>query len=502
MNLRREFYINFDGVYMYLRTIVIVILTCSLFTVFPQNQANIWHFTQYVGLDFNLGEPEVISGPVIGAGSSVMSDTAGNLLFSAHAQAIYNRNFSVMQNGEEIAGSSAAQSCLIIQKPWNDHLYYVFTAGSSNESDPPALGLYYSVVNMNLDNGLGAVTDEKNIPLYSAWDATDKILGVRHINETDIWIITYKHKEGKYASYLLTENGIEDNPVISNTLYRPKGYIWRGMAISLNKKYLISTFAYQGSPTEPLKSCDVCKFDAYTGELEFLFELEKPAIESNNGPVSVAFSPDSKLVYITYRHYLSLGMYFYLYQYDVSQIESKEDFEASALLLSDKGRGTLRLARDGKIYCRFGIVASGHLDKYLTIIHEPSRRGMNCNYEDDAIEIEQGMSHGWGSLPNMLLDYYYRFEWEGLCQNETFVFQPNFIPDPVYIIWNFGDPASGSDNHSYELHPSHLFSGPGEFEVSVYLEYPGGRVEQTSRVVTVSEAPQADLGGGIHSPVN
>ena len=120
---------------------------------------------------------------------------------------------------------------------------------------------------------------------------------------------------------------------------------------------------------------------------------------------------------------------------------------------------------------------------------------LGCNYEENVITFENGAGSR-GSLPNFLLDYLYRFEWEGQCQSSPFQFQSNFQPVPTLIAWDFGDPASGSGNYSNDLNPVHYFTHAGEFEVSVYVKYPSGRVEQTSRVVTVEDIPHPNLGPG------
>jgi hypothetical protein len=89
----------------------------------------------------------------------------------------------------------------------------------------------------------------------------------------------------------------------------------------------------------------------------------------------------------------------------------------------------------------------------------------------------------------MLLDHLYRFEWEGECAGQPIAFQPNFIPEPSSILWSFGDGEISST-----LWPVHEYEDGGEYEVHVTVTYPNGRVEETSRVITVLDAPNPDLG--------
>jgi gliding motility-associated-like protein len=93
-----------------------------------------------------------------------------------------------------------------------------------------------------------------------------------------------------------------------------------------------------------------------------------------------------------------------------------------------------------------------------------------------------------------MTDYLLRFDFEGQCALDTFYFDPWFFPTPTWIQWDFGDTASGSQNISNDLHATHAFTHGGEFEVSVLLTYPSGRVEKTSRVVEVDSVPYPNLG--------
>ncbi|MDZ7742578.1 MAG: gliding motility-associated C-terminal domain-containing protein [Bacteroidota bacterium] len=129
---------------------------------------------------------------------------------------------------------------------------------------------------------------------------------------------------------------------------------------------------------------------------------------------------------------------------------------------------------------------------YIGVINHPWKKGIDCNYDADAINVSPGQSH-YG-LPNLVMDYNLRFFFEGDCEGTPFTFQHNFLPVPDSIEWNFGDTLSGANNISNELNPTHVFSDGGEYEVSVDVWYPSGRFEHTSRMVQVTYAPWPDLG--------
>ncbi len=155
-----------------------------------QNQANIWYFGNFAGLDFNSGVPVNTNEIPASSGNamSVMCDTNGDFMFCFNGNEIWNREGDFMPNGENLIGDErASMGALIVQQPGSDHLYYTFTVGYKQAE---LIGMHYSVVDMNLDGGLGDVTSEKNIPLDAAWAASNKLTAVRAANGEDVWIIT------------------------------------------------------------------------------------------------------------------------------------------------------------------------------------------------------------------------------------------------------------------------------------------------------------------------
>ena len=220
--------------------------------------------------------------------SSCMSDSEGNFLFSTDGKYVWNRNLEIMQYGVGlIGGGYVDQGVVVVPKPGSDHLYYIFVVPSWLDDVPP--GFHYTVVDMNLDGGLGAVTSEKNVPLSTAWDAYEKVIALRHANDKDIWIITRKSEYDSYAAFLLTENGIEDTAVISYSPDRVARHTRGSMKVSYDKKYLIA--AYQNNVIHANGSdevFDICRFNANSGVVDFLYTL-KAALTNLESPNSVEF---------------------------------------------------------------------------------------------------------------------------------------------------------------------------------------------------------------------
>jgi gliding motility-associated-like protein len=459
----------------------------SFYQSYSQNQANIWYWSQYCGIDFNSGIPVYQDQTIIGSASamSVKCDTNGDLLLCCNGIHVKNREGHTMPNGENLLGSEHANmGALILQQPGSEHLYYVFTV---SKDWPDNIGMYYSVVDMDLDGGLGdIIATKKNIPLADAWAASNKLTSVRHANGEDIWIITRNFKTDQYyVAFLLTADGLSTEGVISPVQWRNDNSNWGNMKISYNKKYLAAAYKNFNSINGPLTQCmDICSFNASSGEIDLLYTLTKNPNEWTHiyEPWAVEFSPDSKLLYATFLNNQEDIME--LYQYDMQYVEDSVQFKQSEVFITQGPVNGLQLARDGKIYCT-GYWTTEY--DYVSVIHEPWKRGVACNYEADAIYLN-GTTTDW-YFPNMLLDHLYRFEWEGECAHHPISFQPNFLPEPASILWSFGD-----GEISTNLWPVHEYEDGGEYEVYVTVTYPGGRIEETSRVITILDGPNPDLG--------
>jgi len=474
---------------MKLKINLILIFIISFILTNAQNQANIWHFGENTGINFNTGAPEIIpyTPHLSMSANASISDSLGNFLFSSSGKKIWNRNGQVMQNGDNIVGhNGASQGSLILQKPVSTHLYYVFTVARFTTP----IGVHYSVVDMNLDGGLGGII-EKNVLLDDTWDVFERMTSVRHANGTDIWIIFRKFNEDAYVSYLLTASGLSPQVVLSPAIDRFPTALRGNMKVSHNKEYLVVANMNEDAPTPLDQSFEICKFNAATGEIDLLFTLTKNGGLNHKSfePFAVEFSPDSKLLYLTYYNE-GTSHTMELFQYDMQYIEDSLLFLQSEIKIAVGPVNGLQLARDGKIYC-----TGSFYDAYdhLSIIHDPWKRGTDCNYEADAIYLGEDKVPSF--LNNVLTDHLFRFEWDHNCSGQPIAFKPNFIPDPEWISWDFGD-----GNTSTELWPIHTYEQGGEYEVNVHVQYPAnsnypfGRVEQTSRVITVIESPHPNLG--------
>lgn len=364
------------------------------------NHTNIWYFGgeefnppvigEAVGLDFSSGSPQLISDAemITREGCASICDENGNLLFYTDGSTIWNANHDTMSNGENLKGNfSASQSCIIIPKPGDKSIYYVFTVTFEGNAD----GMQVSEVDMKLDGGLGMVTS-KNMLLNTPM--VEKITAVHHANKKDIWVIAHKFLSNEFVAYLVTDNGIKNTPVVS-----PSGPI-HGV-IPLDKLAAIGCMkaSHNGDwiATTRFSNDTVAlhKFDVTSGKVTEYLPLTSPNQFYNfRNAYGFEFSPDdSKLYFATYQG----GQVF--------QLDMKAgDAKAISNSTSEMGQcgctqlGSMQLAKDGKIY-----ISSEHV-RSLGVITNPNDFMPVANYEVSGFNT--GTATPRLGLPNFLQSYW------------------------------------------------------------------------------------------------
>ncbi len=183
------------------------------------NEANLWLFFNSFGtgfgLDFNTDPPTAVLEnnlpSYVEHCKTTLCDEAGSPLFLCTGTEVLNSEYEVMPNGDELLGNpSSHYGAMIVASPGSSNEYHVF---HSSLSDAEAVGgLYYSIIDKTLDDGFGDVTTKNQ---FLGEFAQEAITCVRHCNLTDFWLVTYDQIEGRYLSWLVTENGVALDPIVS-----------------------------------------------------------------------------------------------------------------------------------------------------------------------------------------------------------------------------------------------------------------------------------------------
>jgi hypothetical protein len=179
-----------------------LIILLFFWTNFVHSQNQTWVF----GRNIKFAPPitSTISTVNHNEGTSCLSDASGQIRAYSDGINVYNRNDLIMSNGAGLTGTnSSAQSAIIIQQPNVPNILYIFTLTNSG------LGpLYYSVIDMNLNAGLGGVTAIKNVVLNAAFNMRECLSAVTTCSEDTVWIVTKRWQSANFYSYPLTASGV------------------------------------------------------------------------------------------------------------------------------------------------------------------------------------------------------------------------------------------------------------------------------------------------------
>jgi len=361
------------------------------------------------------------------------------------------------------------------------NIFYLFTVGTAFSNGHPPLGLMYSIIDMQLDGGLGDIqSGQKNIPIPSAWDACITVTGTRHQNNKFAWVVTRKyHNSSYYASYLINNTGLDTIPVLSNSLI-PINVQSNGtpsdesftIKISPDGNKLITSYALSSV-------LEVCNFNSQTGQITPQFLIHNQ-IQWMYG--SLEFSRDSKYLYAVET---PIANHYHIVQYDATLLDSLS-FQQSRIVIDSVSNGIgYQLGPDGKIYC-------GQYSTFLDVINNPSVQGLGCNYQTNAVNLLGNHSY-WG-FPQLLQRYYVYIRHTGQCREDSVSFSTVLWPPVDSLSWSFGDPFSGSLNYSNLTTPSHIFSSAGTYNVELIVRHNDKRMDTAWQVVTILPGPQPNLG--------
>ncbi len=451
--------------------------------ILAQNkQANNWYFGKYAGITFNTadGSPEAVYDGMINQneGCASISDAEGNLLFYTDGMTVWNRSHMLMQNGTGLKGhTSASMSGVIVPWPGHDEEFFIFTVDQCGGNN----GLCYSIVDMSLDNGLGAITEIKNINL--AGPIHEMVTSVLHENGASIWVISHLWQTNTFISFLIDSDSLHSIPVscnaglVHNASYVANGYMKASM---------------QGDKIAIAQADDevVQLFDFNNATAQLSKPITIPRFQSNNS-YGVEFSPDGSKLYVSSFNGSSSNENMVITQFDLSSGDSATIVNSEYVVAQITGSSIARFAGmqagpDRKIYiARRGL-------SYLSTITNPNLPGAFCGYVDIGINLSGGSGphEAMYGLPAFIQSYFNpaNFTWEGICFCDTTFFAITDTTAQDSVRWDFDDPATGIFNSSTSYFPYHLFSDTGTFQVRV-IGFNNNMSDTTLQEVTIYALP-------------
>jgi hypothetical protein len=412
--------------------IILSFFYCSF--IFGQKYDNNWQVCSSIDhdppikfwfLNFNSSPPELIkyfSAISYNRANLVMSDETGNMIFYSNGCQIADASHSIMENGDSInlgigwseIGYPWAYDIFSIPAPGQENLYYIIHCDydTLTAADHVIEHINFTMVNMNLNGGLGSITSRNN-PFLSG-DALAFPAAVKHANGRDWWIVTPKWYQSKYYSQLLTPEGMSQ-PVSQEIGTKPsEDFIGNKLFTPDGSKYI----DYDGR-----NGIRLFDFDRCTGLLSNPVNCEVLLNETWGG---AAVSPNSRFLYITQGYYLL--------QYD---LEAPDICSSVDTLFISNDLLQLRvplLGPDGKIY-----IQSKPISHKLHIIHHPDLKGDLSEVELDAFEIPCNNLDDIPNFPNYRL-----YDIPGSPCDTLGIDDPNVATQeaPVKKIAIFPNPAS------------------------------------------------------------
>jgi gliding motility-associated-like protein len=430
-------------------------------------QARWWYFGSGAGLDFNTAPTANPNGTLqTYEGCSSISSPIGTLYFYTDGNVVKNANHANMTNGTGLTGGgSSTQSGQVIPYPGSSTKFYVFTQAQNVGAN----GMRYSVVDMTLSSGLGAVTGTKNVFLDNGF--AEKITGVK--KNGGYWVCALKLPGDTLYAYEVTSSGVNATPVKSNTgINLGTNNFYGGMKSNPSGTQLAA--AHQGITN----AVHLFDFNKTTG----MVTATKTISITNSNPYGVEFSPNGNLLYVQSWNVSDIK------QYDVNAGTAAQISSSQVTLGGGaSGGGLLQLGPDGLMYgARFG-------QNYVCRVPNPDVQGTGAGYTANAVQLSTGDVSRWG-LPLFLGSFFSAsIEVTDNCYGDTTYFTADTTNvDSMY--WDFGDTLSGASNIAEGvLNVGHLYTDTGLYAVTLVV-FNGAFSDTITDEVFIYPRQTADLG--------
>ncbi len=443
------------------KTILLILL--SIFQLQAQNQNNHWFMGTYLGMRFtnNTMQPIPVNTSKMYApyGSASYSDPiTGALKFYTNGAYVYNRLHHQMPNGFYINNETFAAHCVIIPHPGNIHLYYIITGSTSSST------LYYALVDMRLNNGLGDITEKAKV-LHNNADLHFTV--VKQYYDAGYWLITHESGSNKFLTYAITQEGLSITPVISvaGKSNKSNGQYTYGKMVSNSSG---NEFIFTSTLDDAFNSAyaEIFSFDKQCAKIIFKKSLLPHPMQGIEIIAYPAYSQNEKVIYISWL--LNTGNSL-LIQYNLNDDEPNSTY----VIVSggNYNSGDMQLAPDGKIYVSSS--ENGMVTSKVNVINNPNQIGIGCGfveYQTNLGPVDQPLGTYYTEhFPEFILDNS-RYS-TGLRKPELRILSACFNEPVSYGLnepltadsfrWEFGDGKTSS-----LINPIHIYDSVKSYVVT------------------------------------
>lgn len=379
--------------------LLLLFIASAVYAQYNAPQGKIWAFGHQAGLDFTNGNPVPVTTQMSPYNSSEVEgcasvcDANGNLLFYCTGNRVWNRYNNIMPNGSNILPlnvftDNSTQGTVITPVPGDAAKYYIFSLQQASANlGHDECRLYYSVVDMNRNNGYGDVIPNRSGILLDSnlSEAMTTVPG----DYCDVWVVVHGLGNHIFKSYHITNYGISA-PVLSNTgtFSGNKAYISGVMKCSPNRHKLVVCTNERGTQSMSM-GAELCDFSPATGNVSNAIAIDTSV--NGYGVYGAAFSADNTKLYLHTKSYTTaVNM---VLQFDLS-LPAATIIGSRYLVYLKRNLSDMKLGPDGKIY-----LGSDDSARALDCITDPGQGGPACHYTRSAVILQPGTSISIG-LPN------------------------------------------------------------------------------------------------------
>lgn len=337
----------------------------------------VWAFGDSTGLNFNAGGPVPFktSMRTDESAASIADPETGQLLFYTDAMSCWDANHQLMPNGNDLMGGvsnnfTTHQGACIVPVIGTTNRYYIFSLNFIGFMP----SLFYSVVDMSLNGGLGDVIAGQKAILLNGNSLSEGMIAIPGDN-CDIWLLLHRFPEAEFIAYHITSAGIDPTPVVSATGLDAQ----RQSMIAVSSDRRLVAMANTRIAVLPNPGVQLGQFDPGTGIVSNAFRID------SNYTYGICFSPDNSKLYTSYRirdltvSYIS---YYPIRQYDISSFNAAT-IAGTAIDIDTPSVGNppdLKLYHD-TIYLGMSFSSS------LARINKPNLSGTACDYQEEAVSL-------------------------------------------------------------------------------------------------------------------
>ena len=408
---------------------------------------------------------------------AAISDKEGNLLFYYNGIYIEDVSRAIMQNGDTLnryneTGYDLPQGGIIVPYPEQEDKYILFHSKEGWVDIPgwelECVGLYYSVIDMTKNNGLGSVVQRK-VPLSIDTLAYGKLTMARHANGRDWWLAVGKSHTNAFYRFLIDPYGVHNLGLQSTGIARQEG-IGEAFFSPDGTKYVVQSAISQTVGYY----LDIYDFDRCSG----LFNKHEQIHFTNGIKASGAvISPNSRWLYIPD------GIYLFKLDLWASPVAPTRETIATYETFLDPSNTYFHrgfLAPDDKIY----ITTTGG-SRTLHVVHQPDEPGTTCAFEQHGVRLPCYNANSLPTFANYRLGpldgspcdtlglnnwpkAWYRYEQDTLGPLLVDFHDLSYY-EPSEWSWDFGD-----GKKSIERHPAHQYPAKDIYKVCLTVSNVNG----------------------------